>query len=116
MGHDFLQVAQQMADIGRRLDARGWVTGTSGNVSAVLDDEPLRLAITPSGASKGEMTPESILEIDAMGAIIKGGPGKPSAETSLHLEIIRLRKAGAVLHTHSVWSTLISSWHANRGG
>ena len=35
-------------------------------------------------------------------------PKKPSAETLLHIEIARRRSAGAVLHTHSVWSTMLS--------
>jgi methylthioribulose-1-phosphate dehydratase len=37
--------------------------------------------------------------------------GRPSAETLLHLEIVRTRGAGAVLHTHSVWSTMLSDRH-----
>lgn len=36
------------------------------------------------------------------------GSGAPSAETALHLVIVRSRGAGAVLHTHSIWSTILS--------
>ena len=36
------------------------------------------------------------------------GSGRPSAEVSLHLAIVRARGAGAVLHTHSVWGTILS--------
>ena len=43
-------------------------------------------------------------------------PGKPSAETLLHIEIARRRGAGAVLHTHSVWTTVLSDLHAAAGG
>ncbi len=43
-------------------------------------------------------------------------PGKPSAETLLHLEIARRRQAGAVLHTHSVWTTVLSDLHGHAGG
>src|SRR5262249_14933629 len=39
-----------------------------------------------------------------------------SAETLVHIEIARLRQAGAVLHTHSVWSTMLSDLHAEDGG
>src|SRR4029079_18176773 len=40
----------------------------------------------------------------------------PSAETSLHLAIVRACGARAVSHTHSVWSTLLSDAAAAEGG
>jgi methylthioribulose-1-phosphate dehydratase len=92
---------------GKRFDARGWVLGTSGNFSAVVSTDPLRLAITRSGTHKGELAPVDILELDGTGAVT-AGQGAPSAETRLHLEIVARRAAGAVLHTHSIWSTFLS--------
>ncbi len=92
---------------GQRFDARGWVLGTSGNFSAVVSRDPLRVAITRSGSHKGELTPDDILELDNTGALVTG-KGAPSAETRLHLELVARRQAGAVLHTHSVWSTFLS--------
>jgi methylthioribulose-1-phosphate dehydratase len=92
---------------GKRFDARGWVLGTSGNFSAVVAKDPLRLAITRSGTHKGELKPDDILELDADGALVRG-QGTPSAETRLHLEIVAKRGAAAVLHTHSIWSTFLS--------
>jgi len=100
-------VAEYLIRAGRRFDARGWVLGTSGNFSAVLGRNPLRLAITRSGTHKGELTPDDILEMDASGGVT-AGQGSPSAETRLHLEIVARRGAAAVLHTHSVWSTFLS--------
>ena len=44
-----------------------------------------------------------------MGRVVK----RPSAETLLHVEIARRRSAGAVLHTHSVWSTMLSDTWAS---
>ena len=105
-------IAEELAAIGRRFYARGWVLGTSGNFSAVVSRTPLRLAITPSTAHKGLLAPAQILAIDGRGRVIGDRPGKPSAETRLHLEIVRRRGAGAVLHTHSVWSTMLSGAHA----
>lgn len=112
----FREAARQLVAVGRRLDARGWVLGTSGNFSVVINREPLRLAITPSGVSKGELAEDAILEIDATEAVTSLGPGRPSAEAALHREIVRTRGAGAVLHTHSIWSTVLSDAHANAGG
>jgi methylthioribulose-1-phosphate dehydratase len=97
----------RLAEIGRNFYGRGWVLGTSGNFSAVLHRDPLQLAITASGNDKGNLSPEHILQIDAEGKVI-AGRGKPSDETKLHLVAVQLRGAGAVLHTHSVWSTLLS--------
>jgi methylthioribulose-1-phosphate dehydratase len=47
---------------------------------------------------------------------VTGRRGKPSAETLLHLEIVGTRGAGAVLHTHSVWSTILSERHLADAG
>jgi methylthioribulose-1-phosphate dehydratase len=113
---DFDATARALADAGRRFDARGWVLGTSGNFSAVVRRDPLRLAITPSAAFKGELDPGQILEIDESRVVTNGRPGRPSAEAQLHVEVVRARGAGAVLHTHSVWSTLVSERHAADGG
>ena len=100
-------LAQQLVEIARQCYARGWALGTSGNFSAVLSRNPLRLAITTSGVDKGTLNVEQIVEIDATGTVLQGS-GQPSAEASLHLAIARARDAGAVLHTHSIWSTILS--------
>ena len=91
------EAAELLATIGRRFHGRGWVLGTSGNFSVVLDREPLRLAITASGASKGELTPAEIIEIDADCKVMGPAIARPSAEAHLHVEIVRTRGAGAVL-------------------
>ncbi len=109
------KVAAELAGIGRRFYARGWVLGTSGNFSAVLSPKPLRLAITASSVHKGFLDSSHILEVDERGSV-RRGKLKPSAETLLHLEIVRARGARAILHTHSVWSTMLSDLHANAGG
>jgi methylthioribulose-1-phosphate dehydratase len=109
-------VVQQLADVGRRFDARNWVLGTSGNFSVVLGRDPLRLIMTRSGLSKGALTADGLLEIDGAAAAVRPAEGRPSAEALLHLAIVGEREAGAVLHTHSIWSTLLSDRHASAGG
>jgi methylthioribulose-1-phosphate dehydratase len=99
--------ASQLVEIGREFYRRGWVQGTSGNFSAVVGRDPLRLAITPSGSDKGALAADQILEIDGFGNVITGS-AQPSAEAPLHLALVRARGAGAVLHTHSIWSTILS--------
>jgi len=111
---------EKLAELARSAYLRGWALGTSGNFSAVAALEPLRLLITPSGVDKGAVRGEHIVEVNAGGRMVGGpgaaGGGKPSAETSLHLAIVRARAARAVSHTHSVWSTLVSDAAAAAGG
>jgi methylthioribulose-1-phosphate dehydratase len=113
---DFTAAAEQLVQIGRRFDARGWVLGTSGNLSVVVNRDPLRLAITGSGTSKGDLTADVIVEVNANGMALRQEHGRPSAETLLHVEIVRARAAGAVLHTHSVWSTVLSARYLPAAG
>src|SRR6476469_725652 len=115
MALDASEAADRLAEVGRRFDERNWVLGTSGNFSLVLDRGPLRLAMTRSGVSKGSLGPDHFVEIDEDGRQ-RSGDGRPSAEARLHLEIVRARAAGAVLHTHSIWSTILSDEYARAGG
>jgi len=109
----FGKAARELAAIGRRFYARGWVLGTSGNFSAVVSRKPLRLAITASSLPKGTLRPLDILQCDESGRVMGRASKRPSAETLLHIEIAKRRSAGAVLHTHSVWSTMLSdAWAA----
>jgi methylthioribulose-1-phosphate dehydratase len=112
----FADLARRLSALGRRFDARNWVLGTSGNFSAVVRRRPLRLAITPSAAHKGALAPAQFLQVDERGAVIGRRAGRPSAETLLHLEIVKARGAGAVLHTHSVWGTILSDLHSDEQG
>jgi methylthioribulose-1-phosphate dehydratase len=105
-----MEIPEILVEIGRNFYSRGWVLGTGGNFSAVTGRDPLRLAITASGVDKGNLTPSQILEVDHEGRVI-AGEGKPSDETKLHLTVVRAREANAVLHTHSVWGTILSLAH-----
>lgn len=108
--------ASALVAISRGFYARGWTLGTSGNFSAVLNRDPLRLAITPSGADKGELNAERILTIGQELNETDDLNEKPSAEALLHIKVVLGRGAGAVFHTHSVWSTILSRVHAHAGG
>ena len=130
----FAEVRSQLASIGRRFYTRGWALGTSGNFSAVVSRQPLKLAITASSVPKGRLSPADILTCGEDGEVLglaakrsskarsrsavrrPSDPRRPSAETLLHLEIARRRDVGAVLHTHSVWTTILSDLYAADGG
>jgi len=111
----FAKIAENLAAAGRAFYSRGWALGTSGNFSAVISRDPLHLAITSTGLDKGRLKPEEFLEIDDRREVVHGD-GRPSAEALLHLAVVRELNAGAVLHTHSVWSTVLSGSHAAQGG
>jgi methylthioribulose-1-phosphate dehydratase len=108
-------VEMRLARLGRSLYTRGWLLGTSGNLSAVVSRDPFRLAITSTGLDKGALSADQFVRIDASGSVVHG-TGKPSAETALHLVAASVCQANAVLHTHSVWSTLLSERHAKERG
>jgi len=98
----------------RDIHSKGWATGTGGNFSAVLQPEPLRLLMSPSGVDKGLVKASDLIEVDAGGRVVRGD-GKASAETQLHLTIVAETGAGAVLHSHSVTNTLLSMVRAGQG-
>ena len=104
-----------LAELAKSCHLRGWALGTSGNFSAVVSREPLVLTITATGLDKGALSTGDFVRVDARGTVVEGS-GRPSAETALHLLLANVRQAGAVLHTHSVWSTLLSDLHADNGG
>lgn len=124
MSDSFDQIAESLAVIARDFHSHGWMTGTSGNLSAIVDREPLRLAMTPSGADKGELTPDQMLLIDEQARVIRAhnanpsskNTSKPSDESPLHIRIVKERGAGAVLHTHSIWNTMLSDLYFADGG
>jgi len=116
MSEDFNEIAGGLAAVARGFHARGWLLGTSGNLSAVVQREPLRIAMSASGVDKGELRPEQVLSIDEGARVVSHDGGKPSDESLLHIRIVKERGAGAVLHTHSVWNTILSDLYAADGG
>jgi methylthioribulose-1-phosphate dehydratase len=116
MSNNFEELAVSLAAIAKSFHGRGWLLGTSGNLSAVVQREPLRIAMSPSGIDKGELTPDQLLSIDENARIVSDHGGKPSDESLLHIRIVKERGAGAVLHTHSIWNTIFSDLYASEGG
>ena len=105
-----------LIDVGRLFFERGWSMGTSSNYSVVLQRQPQRLLITASGKDKSRLTPADFVQIDEHGQPFETGSAKPSAETLLHTVIAEQPGVGAVLHTHSVWATVLSDLHYSDSG
>jgi len=106
MPHIPVLAAEEIIRAGRRMDQRGWVPATAGNISVRIEGP--RIAITCSGGHKGFLDSFSVIEVDADARVVTPG-ARPSAETRLHCQIYRaFPDAGAVLHGHSVANTVLS--------
>jgi len=110
---DVLQSAvESLCATARWCYSRGWVPATSGNFSIRNNG---RILITFSGLDKGTLIPAGLIEVDLDGRVL-AGTGKPSAETALHLVLYRNRPdAGAILHVHTIWNTLLSAHYEASG-
>lgn len=107
---EFRQRAAQLCEAGRDLHAFGMLPATSGNLSARLRDG--RILITIAGAHKGRLDESQLILVDSEGK--PQDSNQPSSETALHLQIYRhFPEINAVLHPHSVSSTLLSRLSVN---
>jgi methylthioribulose-1-phosphate dehydratase len=106
----------ELCETGRMFHYRGWSLGTSSNYSIVLQRDPLELLITASGKDKGRLSARDFVRVDSHGRPCVSGQARSSAETLLHCVIAKRDDVGAVLHTHSVWATLLSDWYFADGG
>ena len=86
------EIKKQICDIGRRIYSRN------------NDNEFL---CTPTGVSKGFMTPEYICKVDREGNVIQANPGfKPSSEIKMHMRVYEKRPdVGSVVHAHPIYAT-----------
>ena len=92
-----------VCQVGRLLYERGYVAANDGNISLRVGED--RLLMTPSGVSKGRMTPEMLVVTDLNGMVLEGNR-HPSSEGKLHLEVYRMRSdVNAVVHAHPTVST-----------
>src|SRR5438874_194518 len=85
------ELAATLVSVARSFHTRGWLLGTSGNLSAVIQREPLRLAMSPSGIDKGELTAQQVLTIDENARLVSDHSAKPSDESLLHVRIVKER-------------------------
>lgn len=113
---DLKDIATSLAQTGADFHHRGWSLGTSSNYSVVVGRDPLRLLVTESGRDKGRLGPTDFVTVGAQGETVDGSGKRSSAETMLHVVLAEGAGAGAVLHTHSVWGTLLSDLWGDAGG
>jgi len=98
------QLREEIALLGRSIYERGLTHGSTGNLSAKLDDGWL---LTPTGSNLGRLDPARLSKLDWQGRLLAGDP--PSKESFLHLAMYQERaQNGAVVHLHSTHSVAVS--------
>ena len=104
-----LAIRQEMCEIGKRVYERGMVAANDGNFSVKLGEN--EYLCTPTGVSKGFMTPECICRIDAEGKLLeKNGAFRPSSEMKMHMRVYRERPdVLAVVHAHPPYATTFAA-------
>ena len=97
------RVRADIVEIGRRLHDRGFVASNDGNISVRVGED--RLLTTPTGVSKGFMTPDMMVTTDLTGRKL-AGDRKPSSELLMHLAVYEHRpEIRAVVHAHPPTAT-----------
>ena len=98
------KLREQICEIGRSLFDRSLTFGSSGNISARIDDGWL---MTPTGSTMGNLDPAKISKLDDAGTLVSGDA--PTKESFLHIAMYEERPAtGAVVHLHSTHSVAVS--------
>ena len=99
------EIKKEICDIGKRIYDRGMVAANDGNISVKIG--PNEFLCTPTGVSKGFMTPDFICKVDAEGKVIQANAGfKPSSEIKMHMRVYKERPdVNAVVHAHPMYAT-----------
>ena len=105
-----------LQSVGAEFHQRKWSLGTSSNYSIVLSESPIELLVTASGKDKGNLAVGDFVRVDKQGLPTLENQPKSSAETLLHTVLAEQGGVGAILHTHSVWSTVLSDRFFADGG
>ena len=101
------ELRQDIVDVGRLVFEKGWVAANDGNITIRLDEE--RILATPTGVSKGMMTPDDLIIVDYEGKKISGRRERTS-EIAMHMTIYKLRPdVNSVVHAHPPVATGFAS-------
>ncbi|HEX5611166.1 MAG TPA: 3-oxo-tetronate 4-phosphate decarboxylase [Burkholderiales bacterium] len=98
------RLREELALLGRSMFERGLTHGSTGNLSAKLDDGWL---LTPTGSNLGRLDPARLSKLDWSGRLVSGD--SPSKESFLHLAMYQERERNAaVIHLHATHSVAVS--------
>lgn len=99
------EIKKEICEIGKRIYNRGMVAANDGNISVKLNDN--EFLCTPTGVSKGFMTPDYICKVDKDGKVLQAnGSFKPSSEIKMHMRVYAQRPdVKSVVHAHPTYAT-----------
>jgi L-fuculose-phosphate aldolase len=99
------QLRDDVVRVCRELAASGLVVGTSGNVSARAGD---LVVVSPSGVDYAELT-AGLIGVHRLDGTPVEAELQPTSEMPLHLGVYAATGATAIVHTHSVAATTLST-------
>ena len=92
------EIKKEICEVGRKLWLKGFVAANDGNISVKVGEN--EFYCTPTGVSKGDLTPDMIIKIDKDGKKLEGKLN-PSSEIKMHMRVYRERPdVTAVVHAH----------------
>ena len=98
MAQSSFEIKKEICDIGKRIYDHGFVAANDGNISVKVG--PNEYYCTPTGVSKGALTPDMIIKVDKNGNKIEGKLN-PSSEIKMHMRVYQERPdVNAVVHAH----------------
>ena len=92
------EIKKEICEVGHKLWLKGFVAANDGNISVKINDN--EYYCTPTGVSKGDLTPDMIIKVDKDGKKLEGKLN-PSSEIKMHMRVYRERPdVTAVVHAH----------------
>ncbi len=107
------QLLSQLSAEAGRLAGLGFMACTAGNVSVLLERDPLVAAMSPSGVDKGQLKPADFIRIGVDAKPLPPDARKPSDEALLHMRIYQATGCQAVCHGHLPHATALSMGSGN---
>jgi L-fuculose-phosphate aldolase len=97
------EIKKEICEIGRRIYVNGFVAANDGNITVKVSDNVF--FATPTGVSKGYMTPDMIIKVDGEGKVLEGKL-RPSSELKMHMRVYKERPdVRSVVHAHPPTAT-----------
>ncbi len=92
------EIKKEICEIGHAIYKLGFVAANDGNISVKVSDN--EYYCTPTGVSKGALTPDMIIKVDRDGKKLEGKLN-PSSEIKMHMRVYQERPdVMAVVHAH----------------
>ncbi len=92
------EIKKEICEVGHTIYNLGFVAANDGNISVKISEN--EYYCTPTGVSKGALTPDMIIKVDRNGNKLEGKLN-PSSEIKMHMRVYQERPdVTAVVHAH----------------